>query len=108
LRQSQRWFNEQRGSEEQAVYSDYNGRKIVLDRFCVNKHLDDKIDKYKDRHQTIEKIPETLAKPDDVWYNGQQRKTLLIIIVYLRHDSINRHNVDFCCFCMVWFYKGID
>ena len=76
-------------------YKDYFGRKIMLKEKTFKKHTSGKyLKKTENRHQLFPKIKEVLNKPDEVWYNTQDKLDIKFQSRYIKFYSDNVLIVD--------------
>lgn len=67
---AKKYLEKQKNKKGEIVFTDYNDRPIQLTDKTIEAHLKD-TDKYKDRYQYVESIPDILAKPHEVWLEKQ-------------------------------------
>ena len=86
------WFNAEKKQDGYALFVDYSNLPVRLSEETVRKHLTDKAG-YSDRHELINKIPDILKAPDEVWLKSNTADN--------KHADENAYTLNY-----FKFYKG--
>ncbi len=82
------WFEQQKNAENRVVFKDYAGRNLRLNTESFTNHLDESIEKYKNRHTLVNYIPEILNNPDEVWFDRDEKLFMYKYLKMFKHEMV--------------------